>query len=54
MYQLQKDMVLRLSDGANIPFDEDNSDYAVFLEWLREGNTPIPHDGQRPPIPQEG
>jgi hypothetical protein len=33
-----------LSDNAFIPFDPANTDYAEYLEWLAEGNEPLPAD----------
>jgi hypothetical protein len=36
---------LVVKDGAWwIPFDEDNTDYQEYLEWLAQGNEPLPAD----------
>ena len=42
-YQLtQGDSILRITDGASIPPDPANTDYAAYLEWVEEGNMPDP------------
>ena len=40
--------IKRLADNAFIPFDPANTDYAEYLQWLAEGNEPLPaeNDGQ--------
>ena len=36
--------IIRVIDGAVIPFAPDNTDYQTYLKWLDEGNTPLPAD----------
>jgi hypothetical protein len=51
-YQLTSgDTILRLSDGAFIPADSNNTDYAAYLRWWAEGNTPLPAAPLPPPAP---
>lgn len=42
--QTQPSCVIRISDGAAIPFSLDNTDYIAYLAWMAEGNTPTPAD----------
>jgi len=52
MYQLTShDIILRLADGACIPQAPGNRDYREYLEWLAEGNTPLPAPEPPPPGP---
>jgi hypothetical protein len=46
MYKLtqNQNVIQRVIDGAQIPFDPDNSDYQAYLKWLSEGNTPTSAD----------
>lgn len=43
IYKLYKsqfgNILVRLKDGASIPFDEGNVDYQAYLAWVAEGNT---------------
>jgi hypothetical protein len=52
MYQLTTgDSIKRLSDGATIPNDPGNRDYREYLQWIEEGNTPLPAPPPPPPAP---
>lgn len=55
MYKLakQNNSVIRLSDGAFIPFAEGNRDYAEYQEWLSHGNTPLSPDPEPDTTKQE-
>ena len=58
MYKLYKSptsaevtVVFREADNSYIPFDPANTDYAQYLIWLSEGNTPEPADPIPEPVP---
>jgi hypothetical protein len=36
--------LVRIQDGAFIPFDPANTDYQAYLKWLEEGGQPLPAD----------
>ena len=40
MGDVYSNLILRKEDNAFIPFDEANTDYQEYLEWVAEGNTP--------------
>ena len=44
VYQLtnQPNVVIRVADGACIPFADGNRDYEEYKLWVAEGNVPTP------------
>ena len=42
-------MVYRIPDKTFIPFDPANTDYQEYLQWLAEGNEPLPADEPETP-----
>lgn len=40
MTNKSRNAIIRLADNAQIPFDEANTDYQEYLEWVSKGNTP--------------
>ena len=55
MYKLNHNstQITRLADGASIPNDPANSDYAEYLKWVDKGNTPEAADVPPAPTYQE-
>ena len=44
----QTSNVIRVEDGAHIPADPLNADYAAYLAWEAQGNTALPADPPEP------
>ena len=43
MYKIiSETIILRVADNTFIPVDQGNSDYADYLRWIADGNTPLP------------
>ena len=42
--EISNEFIMRILDGACIPFDPANTDYQAYLKWVSEGNTPLPAD----------
>ena len=38
----EDDVIIRKSDNASIPKDENNIDYQEYLAWVADGNTADP------------
>jgi len=52
-YQLTaSDSIIRTADGACIPADPANRDYAEYLQWVEDGGVPDPYVPPETPPPQ--
>jgi hypothetical protein len=52
-YQLMEyDCIRRVSDGACIPPDPANRDYAEYLQWVEDGGVPDPYVPPEPAPPE--
>ena len=47
----QDDTIHRLSDNAIIPPNPANNDYQEYLNWVSQGNEPLPPDPIPEPVP---
>jgi hypothetical protein len=47
MYQLSANpnIIIRVSDNAQIPNDPENRDWLAYQAWLAEDNEPLPAEG---------
>ena len=50
-YKLAKIGVIRIQDGAFIPPDSSNTDWAIYQKWIYDGNIPLPKDPD--PLPTQ-
>jgi len=51
-YRLTEDTsITRTADGACIPADPANRDYAEYLQWVEDGGVPDPYVAPPPPPP---
>ena len=50
MYRLTSsgNAVIRIADGAFVPADPENIDFAAYVQWLAVGNVPLSADAPPP------